>query len=395
MKIDQNITAKFLELYDSSDEPIRHFFAPGRVNIIGDHIDYNGGNVFPAAISIGIMAYIRKRKDQVVRLASTSQDLRVRINLEDPIVYDKGLGWGNYPAGVLHYLLKGEVPIEGADILFHSNLPVGSGLSSSACLEVLTGYMFMTLANKPVDRTALALLCQLAENEFVGVKCGIMDQFAIANGKEGHAMFLDCNTLQCEYVPFNIDPFKLVILDSKKPRELVESKYNERILECSIALKLLKDQKEIDHLSQASFSDVENLIEDPVIQSRARHVVWENQYVLEVVESLKDGDLIDFGESLDASHLSLANDYEVSGVELDMLVDLARQVDGCIGARMTGAGFGGCAIAVVHEDNVEEFKDFVGTRYKLFTEIEPAFYVCDISNGVEEIMHSSEENNEK
>ena len=270
------------------------------------------------------------------------------------------------------------MPIHGADVLFSSTLPIGAGLSSSASLEVLTGYTFMTLAGKEVDRLPLALLCQQVENEFIGVQCGIMDQFAVAMGKTGQAMFLDCATMDYEYVPFQTGDYQLLIMDTNSPRELAGSEYNDRRLQCIEAVGIINSKRPITHLCQATFSEIEELIEDPTVQSRARHAVWENQYVHEAKEELEDGDLKAFGECLDASHISLANDYEVSCYELDVLVDAARSFPDCIGARMTGAGFGGCAIAFVHKDSMEKVKAYVGERYENTTKLEARFYVCDV-----------------
>ncbi len=376
---------KFEAIYVASQEKLRFFFAPGRVNIIGDHIDYNGGKVLPVAISLGTTAIVRLRKDNIVQMSSTETKGKVRVDLDKEIAYDKRAGWGNYPMGVLHFLKATDMPIFGADVLFTSTLPIGAGLSSSASLEVLTGFTFMTLAGKEVDRLALAMLCQQVENDFIGVQCGIMDQFAVAMGKKGQAMFLDCSTLDFEYVPFQTGDYQLLIMDTNSPRELAGSEYNDRRLQCLEAVGVINSKRPIEYLCQATFSEIEELIEDSNVQSRARHVVWENQYVHEAKEELEDGDLKAFGECLDASHLSLANDYEVSCYELDVLVDAARSFPDCLGARMTGAGFGGCAIALVHKDAVEKIKTYVGGRYEAATKMEARFYVCDVVDGVHEV----------
>jgi len=375
---------KFNKIFGESKTPIRTFFAPGRVNLIGDHIDYNGGMVLPAAINLGITAQVREREDNIIRLHSKMSEKRIEIDLKKAIEYSPSAGWGNYPMGVIRLLQMTGMSIKGADILFDSTLPVGSGLSSSAAIEVLTGYVLMTLAGYKVDRTAMALLCQKAENEFVGVNCGIMDQFAVAMGKAGHAIQLNCQTLEYQHIPFNIDKFKLVILNSNKERELADSAYNERRESCEKALALIRKKHDIPNLCEAEFSMIIDAVKDPVLLARARHVWWENQYVHEAIEALQDGDWQTLGESMDASHLSLSNDYEVSCDELDVLVDAARSVDGCIGARMTGAGFGGCAVALVHEDELTKFKTYVKEFYKKSTNLDTDIYVAEIVNGVEE-----------
>jgi galactokinase len=367
---------------------MRTFFAPGRVNIIGDHIDYNGGMVMPAAISLGITATLTPRTDRRIYLTSDMDGAHpIVLDLDLPIHFDPARNWGNYPAGVIKLLLDANIPIEGADIHYTSTLPQGSGLSSSASIEVLTGFALMTVAGYQVNRIALALLCQKAENEFVGVQCGIMDQFAVAMGKKDQAILLNCSNLEYEYLPFHIGSYKLIILDTRKERKLAASAYNTRKKECEAALRQLKLQHpNLKNLCQASFQDIEEAIDHPILAARARHAVWENQYVYEAKDALEDGDLESLGECLDASHFSLSNDYEVSCDELDIIVDAARTVPDCIGARMTGAGFGGCAIALVHNSIIEQFKEYVATIYTDRTGLSPQFYVCDIADGVHEIV---------
>lgn len=375
---------KFNQIFGESKTPIRTFFAPGRVNIIGDHIDYNGGMVLPAAIHLGITAQVRERDDDIIRMRSTMGKKRIEIDLKKAILFSEAAGWGNYPLGVIHLLQIAEIPIKGADILFDSTLPVGSGLSSSAAIEVLTGYVLMTLAGFEVDRVAMALLCQKAENEFVGMNCGIMDQFAVAMGKAQHAIQLNCQTLEYQHIPFNIEGFKLVVMNSNKERELAGSAYNERRAACEKALALIREKHDIPNLCEAEFPMIIECVKDPILLARARHVWWENQYVHEAIEALEDGDWKTLGESMDASHLSLANDYEVSCDELDFLVDAARSVTGCVGARMTGAGFGGCAVALVQEDAISDFTEYVKAQYHKSTNLDADIYVCEIVNGVEE-----------
>jgi len=375
---------KFNQIFGEGKAPIRTFFAPGRVNLIGDHIDYNGGMVLPAAIHLGITAQVRERDDHIIRLRSTMSEKRIEIDLTKSVEYNPSAGWGNYPMGVICLLQMTKMPIKGVDILFDSTLPVGSGLSSSAAIEVLTGYILMTLAGFEVDRVAMALLCQKAENEFVGVNCGIMDQFAVAMGKAQNAIQLNCQTLEYQHIPFNIEGFKIVIMNSNKERELADSAYNERRASCEEALALIRKKHDVPNLCEAEFPMIMEAVKDPVLLARARHVWWENQYVHEAIEALQDGDWQTLGESMDASHLSLANDYEVSCDELDFLVDAARLVEGCVGARMTGAGFGGCAVALVHEDAISDFTEYVKTQYHKSTNLDTDIYVCEIVDGVGE-----------
>lgn len=379
------LTTAFQKLYGKSEHPIRYFFAPGRVNLIGDHIDYNGGMVLPVAISLGITAVIRKRDDQTVRLNSTDRATQIIIDLENDIQFDENAGWGNYPMGVINHLKVAKLDLCGADILFHSTLPIGAGLSSSACLEILTGYSMMKLNDLTVDKLALALLCKEVENKFIGVQCGIMDQFAIAMGRKGHAMYLNSSNLECEHIPFETADYKLLIINSNVARELTDSIYNFRQKQCVAALHLIQQKRPIHFLCEARFSEIEELIEDEEIKSRAKHVVWENQYVQEAKEALEEEDLKTFGECMDASHLSLANDYEVSSKELDVLVDGVRSTEDCVGARMTGAGFGGCVIALVHKDSLQATKDYVANHYKMYTQLEADFYDCEVVDGVREI----------
>jgi len=376
---------KFNQIFGEGKHPIRTFFAPGRVNLIGDHIDYNGGTVLPAAIHLGITAQVRERDDHIIRLRSNISEKRIEIDLKKAVEYAPSVGWGNYPMGVIRLLQMTKMSIKGADILFDSTLPVGSGLSSSAAIEVLTGYILMTLAGYEVDRVAMALLCQKAENDFVGVNCGIMDQFAVAMGKAKHAIQLNCQTLEYQHIPFNIEGFKIVIMNSNKERELAASAYNERRASCEKALALIREKHDVPNLCEAEFPMIMDCVKDPILLARARHVWWENQYVHEAIEALEEGDWQTLGESMDASHLSLTNDYEVSCDELDFLIDAARSIAGCAGARMTGAGFGGCVVALVHEDALTNFTTYVKERYQKATNLEADIYICEAVEGVREL----------
>ena len=373
----------FEEEYGSSSLPIQYFFAPGRVNLIGEHIDYNGGSVFPAALSLGIYGVIRLRPDDLIQLKSTNTLVKVTVDLKAPVVYNIQDGWGNYPKGVIKYLLDSGHSLKGYDILFSGNLPDGAGLSSSAAILVLTAFMLRYVSgDQTIERPALARFCQKVENEFIKVNCGIMDQFAIAMGRKECAILLDCETLEYNYIPFVLGAYRLVIMNTNKKRELADSKYNQRRGECEQALKIISRHHPILNLCQALLSDVETYIEDEVLRRRARHVVSENNRVLIATQQLQQGDLIGFGLLMSQSHMSLKNDYEVTGLELDCIVDSALKATGCIGARMTGAGFGGCAIALVESSLVEEFKLTVTRGYQKTTGLIPDFYVANIADGV-------------
>lgn len=380
----EEIKALFLKEYGDGKKEIKTFFSPGRVNLIGEHIDYNGGFVFPAALTVGIYAALSLREDSLVRLRSKNIEGEVIIDLNEELSYKKEDDWGNYPKGVIKTLLDKGHNISGMDIVFYSNLPDGAGLSSSAALEVLTAYIMLYLEGKnDIDRVEVSKLCQWVENNFIGVNCGIMDQFAVALGKKDNAILLDCNSLYYEYVPLKLNGYKLVIMSTNKRRELADSKYNERRGQCEEALILInsKIDNKINTLCEASLNDIESFIEDEIIKKRAIHVVTENQRVKKSMEMLKSNDVKAFGALMTGSHLSLENDYEVTGLHLDTLVHEALKIDGCIGARMTGAGFGGCAIALVNEEKVEEFKSKVSIAYEEVTNITPSFYTSDIGEG--------------
>lgn len=376
----------FTQEYGEDGKKIYTFFSPGRVNLIGEHIDYNGGFVFPGALTVGIYGAVRYRNDNLIRMKSKNIDGEVVINLDEKIAYKEEDDWGNYPKGVIKELLDRGHKIKGMDLLFYSNLPDGAGLSSSAALEVLTGYIMLHLENEnnDIDRVELSRLCQKVENKFIGVSCGIMDQFSVALGKKNNAILLNCDTLYYEYVPLNLEGYSLVIMNTNKKRELADSKYNERRAECEEALQLINDNKnnKLNNLCEASLKDVENYINNAVIKRRATHVISENERVKTAVEMLRKGNLEVFGELMTKSHESLREDYEVTGFHLDTLVAEALKADGCIGARMTGAGFGGCAIALVKDTMIEEFKSKVSKEYEKNTGIKPDFYVSSIGEGV-------------
>lgn len=383
--MNEQLQTRFIEQFGGSAQHIQSFHAPGRVNLIGEHIDYNGGFVFPAALNIGTTMLARKREDGLFRFASTSFAGTVEMGVSDTS-YREEDGWANYAKGVIHHLLQRGYTFSGADILYDGNIPNSSGLSSSASLEVVTGYGVVALEGQSIDKIQLALISQKAENEYVGVNCGIMDQFAVAMGKEQHAILLDCNTLDYEHVPFKAPGYKLIIGNTNKKRGLVDSAYNERRAQCETALQQLKQEHEdleaLCELTPELFASSASLIEDNVVRQRAEHAVMENARVLQSVASLRNNDLQQFGELMNASHESLKTLYEVSCEELDVLVEAAQAIDGVLGSRMTGAGFGGCTISLVADGSVEYFIEEVGSVYKKKTGIEADFYVCDIGDGV-------------
>jgi len=383
------IKRKFIEKYGESGQEERVFYAPGRVNLIGEHLDYNGGYVLPAALEFGTTLIVRPRSDSKVTFASTNFPYEASIDFKD-IGSEKSGEWIDYPIGVMVELQKKDVPLtKGYDLLFHGDIPNGAGLSSSASLEVVTAYAFLTLEGGNTDTVEIALLSQRAENQYVGVNSGIMDQFAVANGKRDHAILLMCDTLEYNLVPFVTGSYKLIIGNTNKRRGLVDSAYNERRQQCDEALSIL--QQEIPSLSylaqlnREQFEEHKDKIADETVRRRARHVVEENERVLSSVEVLKNNDLKQFGQYMNDSHDSLRDLYEVSCKELDIMVEEAQRIPGTLGSRMTGAGFGGCTVSLVHEDDVERFISEVGAAYTERSGLVGDFYVCGIGNGVEEL----------
>ena len=362
---------------------IRKYFCPGRVCLIGEHLDYNGGFVMPAAISLGIHANVKSRSDNKIICSSAQFSTTVEIDLSKSIEQESG--WGNYVKGVVKYLKDAGLKIPALEIEFSADLPSGAGLSSSAALEVLVAYILQKEAGlENIDRIKTALLCKEVENDFVGVKCGIMDQFSVATGKKEHAVILNCETLEHEFVPVITGDYGFVIINSNKRRELAGSKFNERKAECEIALKAIQRHKSINSLGEATKEDILNLIDNKTAQNRALHVFEENQRVLLAGKALKQGDLLEFGLLMNASHQSLKNNYEVTGIELDTIAENAIMIDGCIGARMTGAGFGGCSIALVKKSETQIFKEKLNQIYTFEIGYPLSFYEFEISNGVGE-----------
>ncbi len=383
--IKEKVLAKFNELFGEEGET-GVYFAPGRVNLIGEHTDYNGGHVFPCALTIGTYGAARRRSDRKLRFYSMNfGHLGVTESSLDDLKPDKEAGWTNYPKGVIWaFGEKGMKVEQGMDLLLFGNIPNGSGLSSSASVEVLTGFILKDLFGFEVSNQELAQIGQFSENRFNGVNCGIMDQFAIAMGKAGHAIFLDTATLKYEYAPLKLENAKIVISCSNKKRGLGDSKYNERRSECESALAQIGEVVGINalgDLTEEQFEQYGRAIRDDVCRRRAKHAVYENQRTVKAVEALKNNDVKLFGELMNASHVSLRDDYEVTGIELDTLVEEAWKVEGVIGSRMTGAGFGGCTVSLVKDEAVDTFIEKVGAAYEEKIGYAADFYVVEIGDG--------------
>lgn len=381
----ENVLAKFKELFGGEGE-IGVYFAPGRVNMIGEHTDYNGGHVFPCALTIGTYGVARKREDKKLRFYSMNfENLGVIESSVEGLKPEKEADWTNYPKGVMWaFGEKGMKVEQGMDLVLFGNIPNGSGLSSSASVEVLTGAILRDMFGFEVSNQDLALIGQFSENKFNGVNCGIMDQFAIAMGKKGHAIFLDTATLKFEYAPIKLENAKIVISCSNKKRGLGDSKYNERRSECETALAEIQKVVKINalgDLTEEQFEQYKDAVTDPVCRKRAKHAVYENQRTIKAVEALKNNNVTLFGELMNASHVSLRDDYEVTGIELDTLVEEAWKVDGVIGSRMTGAGFGGCTVSIVKDEAVDTFIEKVGAAYKDKIGYAADFYVVEIGDG--------------
>ena len=377
---------KFAELFGNADGA-RFYFSPGRVNLIGEHTDYNGGHVFPCALTLGTYGAARRRDDRKLHFYSMNLDSFgiVEASLDD-LTNKKAYNWANYPLGVVWaFAEKGYKLDQGFDMVIWGNIPNGSGLSSSASLEVLTGVILTDLFGiTDLTMTDLALIGQYSENNFNGCNCGIMDQFAVAMGKKDNAIFLDTSTLKYEYAPIVLEDAKIIITNSKVKHSLVDSAYNDRRRECAEALAELQSGIEIDSLGDLTpeeFESHKSLIKDPVRLKRAKHAVYENQRTIDAVSALKEGNIKRFGELMNQSHISLRDDYEVSCEEIDILVDLAWKIPGVIGSRITGGGFGGCTVSIVKNDAVDTFIESIGKAYKEKVGHEAEFYTVDIGDG--------------
>ena len=382
----QKVLSKFHELFGAEGD-IRTYFAPGRVNLIGEHTDYNGGHVFPCALTIGTYAAARKRDDRKIRFFSINQFSKgvIETSLDDLNPSDAA-GWTNYPKGVVWAFLGRGLKIDtGFDMVISGDIPAGSGLSSSASLEVLTGFMLRDLYGlDSVTNVELAQIGQYSENNYNGMNCGIMDQFASAMGKKDNAIFLDCNTLSYEYAPIVLDGYKIVVTNSKVKHSLVDSAYNDRRSSCEKALEELKtvtDISSLGDLTEEEFEKYKSAIKDETRVRRAHHAVYENRRAIKAVDALKNGDLAEFGKLMNESHISLRDDYEVSCPEIDVLVDAAWACDGVVGSRITGGGFGGCSVSIVADDKIESFKEALAKAYKEKCDLEPEFYVVSVGDG--------------
>ncbi|MFB3164329.1 galactokinase [Neobacillus sp. 179-J 1A1 HS] len=387
MNIKKLITT-FREIFEV--QPEQAFFAPGRINLIGEHTDYNGGHVFPCAITYGTYAVAKKREDNLVRLYSVNFPDKEIIEFDlTQLEYEKQHNWANYPKGMIRYIKDAGFSIpSGFECVIEGNIPNGAGLSSSASIELLTGVLLDGLFKLGIDRLDMIKIGKRVENEFIGVNSGIMDQFAIGMGKENAGILLDCQTLNFHYAPIQLDHHKILIMNTNKRRELADSKYNERRGECEEALSQLQKKLPIEALGQlteAEFDENQSLIANETVRKRAKHAVYENMRTLKALEELNAGNLEAFGQLMNQSHISLRDDYEVTGVELDSLVEAAWKQPGVIGARMTGAGFGGCAIAIVENEQVESFIENVGAAYQDKIGHQADFYVASIGDGAKEI----------
>ncbi len=380
---------KFNEIFPAAQAP-RLFCAPARVNLIGEHTDYNGGHVFPCALTFNTYVAAAKRTDGKIRLYSLNFEKTGLVEADiNHLAHDPKQDWANYPLGVFWAMQRRGLPFDGgADMLFWGDVPLGAGLSSSASIELAAAVALNTLFGFGLPQTELAKIGQEAENKFVGMNCGIMDQFASAMGKKDHAILLDCNTLHYEYAPLDLQGVSILICNTNKPHNLIESKYNERRAQSEHALKQLQSKLDINalgELTEEAFEQNKELITDLVERKRAKHAVYENRRTLLAAQKLAQGDLEAFGKLMNASHISLRDDYEVTGKELDAMAEAAWQQEGVLGARMTGGGFGGCVVALVKNEHVENFKQNVARLYQAATGYRPDFYAASAGDGAREL----------
>lgn len=383
----KNFTDKFFEKYGNRNEKPVLFFSPGRVNLIGEHTDYNGGFVFPCALNYGTYLLIRKIEGNILKFSTINFNDDVETELKGLFV-NTSKKWINYPLGVINEFLKKGIKISGLEFLYYGDVPNGAGLSSSASIEMVTAVALNEFYNAGFGTLELVKMSQKAENEFVGMNCGIMDQFAVGFGKKDHAIFLNCDTLSFENVPIILNDCSLIITNTNKRRRLTDSKYNERRGECDKAVELLQAYKPIRNLSELNTGEIhllEKYIKDPVVRKRAKHVISENGRVVEAVKVLKGNNIIRFGELMNLSHDSLKDDYEVTGFELDTLVYEGRKLPGVVGTRMTGAGFGGCTVSIVKKANSAKFMSELAAVYQKKTGLVPDFYQPEIGNGAGKI----------
>jgi galactokinase len=378
----QELKAAYVSAYGKEAEAV--YFAPGRVNLIGEHTDYNGGSVFPCALSFGTYLLLSKNGGKSVKFRSLNQTEVTELGL-DQLTTPLDKTWVNYPLGVFaQYIKRGVTITEGYDILIWGDVPNGAGLSSSASLEVVTAFALNDQLGTGFNRTVLAQIGQKAEHEFAFVNCGIMDQFASANGAKDSAIHLNCDTLEFELVPVKLEGVKILISNTHSPHKLDSGAYNQRVAECKLAVEQLnkvRPLKYLAELTEAEFKSLESAITDPVAHKRARHVVGEVQRTSDAVKALKAGDLVKFGQLMNASHVSLRDDYEVTGIQLDTMAEEAWKIDGVIGSRMTGGGFGGCTVSLVKDEAIDTFIAEVGKAYEAKTGLKPEFYIAEIGDG--------------
>jgi len=384
MKDIQFLLERFHCHFVGNDNSPKVFFAPGRINLIGEHTDYNGGFVMPLAFQLGTYIVTAPSANKCFRFYSEN----FKSHYEHPYGLETSKGkadWFKYPMGVVdRFVRHSGWPDCGWDLYFFGDLPLSAGLSSSASIEMVTAVAMDFIFQSTYPMIELVKIAKEAENEFVGLQCGILDMFASGMGRKGHCLLIDCNSMEFSTIPFKTGDYRLIIMNTNKRRGLADSKYNERLGECMTALSILKAHANIEalcDLNSAEFEKLASVLIDPIIRKRAKHCVYENERVLDAVKALERGDLAELGKLLGQSHESLRDDYEVTGLELDTLYEEAVQADGCIGARMTGAGFGGCAIAIVHKDSVKGFALQVGAAYKNRTGLEAGFFSCESGNG--------------
>lgn len=383
----KNFTEKFYNKYGKGQEKPALFFSPGRVNLIGEHTDYNGGYVFPCALNYGTYLIVRRISENKIKFSTLNFDDEAEIGING-LFTKQGSRWINYPLGVMNEFLKKDIKISGLEMLYYGDVPNGAGLSSSASIEMVTATALNDLFGAGISTLEMVKMSQRAENQFVGMNCGIMDQFAVGFGKKDNAIFLNCDTLDYENVPLVLNGYSLVITNTNKRRGLTDSKYNERRGECEKAVELLQKYKPIRNLSQLSVDEIPVLskyISDPVVVRRAKHVISENGRCLEAVKVLKKNDINRFGELMNLSHDSLKDDYEVTGRELDTLVYEGRKLKGVIGTRMTGAGFGGCTVSIVKKEDTQAFIDQLSKAYTKITGLVPDFYLPEVGDGAKRL----------
>lgn len=382
----QELKSAFESAYGKAAEAV--YFAPGRVNLIGEHTDYNGGSVFPCALSFGTYLLMSKNDKKVMNFKSLNEPEVITLNF-DQLTTPLNKSWVNYPLGVIAQFIKRDVEIDqGYDLLIWGNVPNGAGLSSSAALEVVTAFAFNDQLATKFNRTILAQIGQKSEHEFALVNCGIMDQFASANGAKDHAIHLNCDTLEFELVPVKLKGVKIIISNTHSPHKLDSGAYNQRVAECKKAVEQLNAVRPLRYLAELTeeeFKSIESAITDPIARKRARHVVGEVQRTSDAVKALKAGDITKFGKLMNASHVSLRDDYEVTGPELDCMAAEAWKIQGVIGSRMTGGGFGGCTVSLVKDEAIDTFIKEVGAAYEAKIGIKPEFYIAEIGDGATRI----------